>query len=747
MKPHLPRLVWGTKKNPRKPARRIGFDLQRIGLAIATIVILSVVLSIHLLPSKVSLKPGDISPTDIVARRAARYIDTLDTQRRIAQAAASVGKVYDPLPAASDQAVGALKNIFHALERVRASHSDLSAEDKAKRVREQIGAYLGAGLSDGALETLASLDSQQLGEIRDSSIQIVSAAMGTPIRDDPESMREARAYVADEAKRLVGSRSLAGIVSELAGSVLRANRVYNAERTLAEQDKAQSRVRPEWRIIEPGQLVIARGEQVMQEHIDRLEALGLTNPKLDYSSIAARVLLVVLAVLLVLAYLARYYGDVYANTRTLLLLALIVVVSVFALRLGGSVLGISLDPIQIAYLMVMWVTATGMLLAVLLNPQISVVIAALLSIVVSLLLGNELRYAASALISALVGIYSVADIRDRKDLMRATGLLAAAGVVLVWTVGGMSGDSMRTMLQGSVWAVGVAVGATWLFWIGTALLERPFIRTTHISLLELADTNKPLLRRLMMEAPGTYTHSVTVGQLAEAAADATGADSLVARVASYYHDIGKMRRPHFFIENQHMDNVHDRMNPTLSALVITSHIKDGVEIAREFRLPKLVTDIITEHHGTSLVQYFYSQIAGEQEPSTALEQQFRYHGPKPRTREAAIVMLADSVEAASRCITKPTPAKIELMVNRIVADKLRDGQLDESDLTFREVGRISDAFVRVLIGTLHARIDYPESPNVEARRPSVNGSSGSKLADRPGAGARDQEQGRRAAAS
>ena len=310
---------------------------------------------------------------------------------------------------------------------------------------------------------------------------------------------------------------------------------------------------------------------------------------------------------------------------------------------------------------------------------------------------------------------------------------------MVWAMGGINNDSLADMLTGSVWAAVIAAGATWLFWSGTWLLERPFETTTHVSLLELADTNKPLLRRLVMEAPGTYTHSMAVGYLAESAAEAIGADSLLARVASYYHDIGKLRRPHFFIENQPMENVHDRMNPTLSALVITSHIKDGIEIARQSRMPKVVLDIIAQHHGTSLVQYFYDQFTVEQDPSTALEQQFRYSGPKPQTKEAAIVMLADAVEAASRTLTKPTLAKIELLVNRIVADRLGDGQLDESDLTFKEISKITESFIRAKISTMHARIDYPDALSAEGRKVAANASTDSEPEDQPGKIAENQE--------
>lgn len=747
MKPHLPRINRGARKTPERDAGRFEIDPKRTGLAVLTIVILSVLLSMPMLPSKVSLRLGETSSEDIVANRTARYLDTAETELRRARARDSVGRIYEAVPGAADQAINSLKAAFHVIEGVRRDHPGASVSRKVALVRERLGSLLGARVSDGAFAALLEADDQTLRRIEDESLRIVSAAMGREIRDDPADFRAARAEVVAEAQRLVKSPIYATAVGEIARESLRPNRVYDQEATLSQQQRAEERVTPVYRLIMRGDTVIAKGEPVLEEHIAKFEALGLRNPRIDYRSAISLALLVVAAVVLMLCYMARYHAHIYRNTRALLLLALIVVLSTLALRISGNMLGIKLTQMQVGYLGMLWVGATGMLVAVLVNAQVSVVIVSLLSIVLSLMLNNELRYAASTLMTSLVGIYAVANIRDRWDLLRALGLLAGAGVLLVWIMGGISGDTPAQMLTGSAWAMGAAGAATWLMMIGTALLERPFGRTTHMSLLELSDTNKKLLRRLVMEAPGTYTHSMAVGYLAETAAEAIGADGLVARVAAYYHDIGKIRRPHFFVENQHVENVHDRMNPTLSALVITSHIKDGVEIAKDYRLPQAVVDVINQHHGTSLVQYFFHQVADEQEPSTALEQQFRYPGPKPQSKEAAIVMLADAVEAASRSLTKPTPAKIELIVNRIVGDKDRDGQLTESELTFREIAAIRDCFVRALIGTMHARIDYPDALAIEGRKSQANGDSGAKLAGRSGEAAQDKEPGHAAVAS
>jgi len=262
-------------------------------------------------------------------------------------------------------------------------------------------------------------------------------------------------------------------------------------------------------------------------------------------------------------------------------------------------------------------------------------------------------------------------------------------------------------LGSGLWGVATGVGAVALFWLGLTLLERPFRLATPMTLLELAALEHPLLRQLRDRAPGTYFHSQQVGQLAEEAALAIGADSLLARVAGYYHDIGKLSKPEFFIENQNgVETLHAGINPTLSARIIAAHVREGVELARQHRLPTAVCDIIAQHHGTSLITYFYHQaVGGGHDP--VLEQHFRYEGPKPQTREAAIVMLADTVEAASRVLGDVTPARLANFVHEMIEMRRQDGQLDECNLTFRDLSLIEEAFVRVLVAARHRRIEYP----------------------------------------
>jgi hypothetical protein len=278
--------------------------------------------------------------------------------------------------------------------------------------------------------------------------------------------------------------------------------------------------------------------------------------------------------------------------------------------------------------------------------------------------------------------------------------------------------------QTTIWAVVGGFASVLLFVLFAALLERPFRLTTHLTLLELSDPSHPLLRRLAMEAPGTYAHSIIVGNLSEAAAEAIGADGLFCRVASYYHDVGKVIRPHFFVENQSAENRHNSINPSLSSLVVTSHVKDGVDLAEEHKLPPPIIAIIKEHHGTCLIKYFYHRAVTSGEESThALEYQFRYEGPRPQTKESGVIMLADSAEAASRTLEKPTPGRIRDLIERIVRDRLSDGQLDECELTFKDLEKVITSMTRTLTSLLHARVEYPAGNTNELRRLAADGAA------------------------
>ena len=237
------------------------------------------------------------------------------------------------------------------------------------------------------------------------------------------------------------------------------------------------------------------------------------------------------------------------------------------------------------------------------------------------------------------------------------------------------------------------------------------------------------MQRLLLEAPGTYHHSVLVGNLAEAAADLIGADPVTVRVGAYYHDVGKIKRPYFFVENQFgAENPHDKIAPSLSTLIVTSHIKDGADLCREYRLPPVIIDIVQQHHGTMLVSYFYKRATENEHGDCVIEADFRYEGPRPQSKEAALIMLADACEAAVRSLAKPNVNRIEAMVRKIIRERLHDGQLDECNLTLRDLNIIGDAYIRILSSMFHTRIEYPDALKELERRKARNGNCIKQLA-------------------
>jgi len=650
-------------------------------------------------------------------------VDVVATERLREEAAASVGKVYSTVPRAAAQAREDLASIFNVLRRARVDPDLYSLAAKIDYVRKNLRPDLSAVLQDESLRPLLMADARTFGRIESYAMTLIQRICSTEIRDDTDDVKMARSEFRRRLLEYLGNTVYSTAAADVGSNLIRPNRLYDPQATEKVKERERQRVPPKHAQIFRGEVIISKNERVTPEHLDKFTALGLRHPRADYVSMTCIAVLVAIAVVFAIAYISRYHAHIYASTKLLGLLALIVVLSVLGLKLGGTALGLNLSGAQSGYFAMIWIATAGMLVATLVSPQIAILVVALLATTSQLAMAQELRWSVAALICGFVSAYVVSDIRHRSDLMTAALVVSLTNLGMVWLIGRISGDPLNELLEGSGWAVAGGIGSVGLLWLGTAALEKPFGITTHNRLLELADTNNPILKRLLMEAPGTYSHSVFVGNIAAAAAEVIGADPLLVRVAAYYHDVGKMKRPHFFVENQHVENIHDRLNPSLSALVIRSHIKDGLELAKEYKLPPLLCELIAQHHGTSVVRYFYQQAAEESDNNSALlEQQFRYEGVKPQSKEAALLMLADSVEAASRSLSKPTLGRIEDMVDKIIGERLSDGQLDESDLTFKDISRIRDSFVRTLTSMMHARIEYPEPGSVEAKKAIADGS-------------------------
>ncbi len=454
------------------------------------------------------------------------------------------------------------------------------------------------------------------------------------------------------------------------------------------------------------EMIIDKNAKVEQDHVDALNALAEKLAEQERADPATRLLqlgaAVVIATFLVLIfgyYLAILETEIYQKPGHLLLLAII----------GGATIAVAsyLKANEVHTYLVPTPLA-AMLVTVLLSPQIGLVLSALLALFVGNIFGDFSVSLVCGLTSA-VAVYTVRHVRHRNQFYRAMVFLPISYALLI-----AASDLSRFMALEEVYqhvlpGIFIGVAAPILTTGLLPIFESLFHITTDITLLELSDLNRPLLRDLAIRAPGTYTHSLIMANLSEAAAEAIGANPLLARVGCYYHDIGKMLKPEYFTENQGLQggrNPHDHLTPTMSMLIITAHVKDGVELAEEHGLPKSIADLIPQHHGTTVIEYFYNR-AIEMGLENIRRDDFRYDGPKPQSREAGVLMLADSVESAARTLVERTPNRARQLVRSIIQQKYSAGELDECGLTMRDLHKIEESFIPVLMGTLHSRVDYP----------------------------------------
>jgi putative nucleotidyltransferase with HDIG domain len=456
-----------------------------------------------------------------------------------------------------------------------------------------------------------------------------------------------------------------------------------------------------------GLVLVRRDEPITAEKLTVLRAehaayVRSLSPSWLGGRRAAVFLIVGLLAVTVVAYSARFQPALAGSFPSVFgVCALVVATFALAAKLNAGPWHVAVVPL----------TFTAMVLTIAYNPPFALFMSVCLAILLALSQGTDL----TPLLVHLGGLgTAVLAMREVRTRTRPVEVGLAAGIafaVMTAAVEVLTGQTLRFVLIDSGRNLLGAVLAGCILTGCLPLVERAFGIVTDVSLLELADSSHPLLQELIRRAPGTYTHSMTVATLAESAAEAVGANPLLTRVGCYYHDIGKMLKPHYFIENQSGTNVHDQLGPALSTLVIIGHVKDGVALGEQYGLPRPVVDIIREHHGTTLVEYFYREAlrlhAGAAAPD-GLEATFRYPGPKPRTKEASVIMLADAAESASRALPAPTPTALRKLVHELATKRLLDGQFDDSGLTLSELKAIEEAIGKGLIAVYHARVRYAE---------------------------------------
>ncbi|HEY8486412.1 MAG TPA: HDIG domain-containing metalloprotein [Limnochordales bacterium] len=662
------------------------------------------------------LRVGQLSPVDVQAPRAIenRFRTRMlqeEAVRNALRAAAQDPSSYSIDPAAglmaADQVRKALDLVRQAREQlwVRSGSEDepapptpAAAASRVAELKEQVARQAGLSVPDDVLLRSLRLPPDAFETVAYRAPRLVEELMGST-RIGQGDVGQARAQLAQRASSLAMTDEAARVAAGMAQAALGPNLVLDQSRLERVRAEAARSVQPV--MVAPHQTILRRGEQVTEEHLQLLADLGLlgrrSHPWMSVAGLAGLcgVLVGVFAV-----YLARFHPSVASSARLCWLLAVLALaVAVLARLLQAVVWPFAgyLVPVALA----------GILACVLVDARVALVLVVLLStVVVGLAFGFEGRFMAVAALTGVVAVFAAHRVGQRSELTRAGLVAGAAGLAGVGILGLFQADGQVLMNSWAGFANGV--GSSVLALGLLPFMEGLFGVASSVRLMELCNPHQPLLRRLLLEAPGTYHHSLMVGNLAEAAAEAVGADPVLCRAGALYHDVGKVRRPYLFVENQMGDqNPHDRLSPSLSTLIIMSHVKDGVELARRHRLPEAVVEFIRTHHGTDLVRYFYAKAVQQEGPDKVDERDFRYPGPKPRTKETAIVMLADSVEASARALKNPTPGRVEGLVHRTLRERLLDGQLDESPLTLQELHTIAEAFTRVLTGVYHSRVEYP----------------------------------------
>ena len=425
-------------------------------------------------------------------------------------------------------------------------------------------------------------------------------------------------------------------------------------------------------------------------------------------------------------YLKRYEPDVFQDSRKVIMLIITILITALSSKL------IIEYPVPYPFLLIPAVIASSMV-AILINPQLAILTTAILGIIIGIM--HEINpthiFERLTLVfcGGMVSVLSLSSgIRCRRDVMKVGLYVCLASILIIVGTSLAKGESFDSLAKNSLW--GALSGMTLIIAIPGLLPVFEYLAKvpTNIQLLELADLEHPLLKELEDVARGTYHHSINLSKLAETAAEAVNANALLSRVCAYYHDIGKMERPEYFSENQENgNNIHDTIGPLLSARIIKSHVIDGVKKAKKYRLPKVIENIVSQHHGTTMVSFFYEKALAEANGGNHKlieEEDFRYNGPKPQNKEAAIIMLADSIEAASRSMMSnsleaPTYKELKGLVGKIINIKVDDSQMDESSLTLGDIKKIAESFTQVLNGIYHSRVIYPEEETIAQQKSSL----------------------------
>ena len=641
-------------------------------------------------PATVGYDVGTLADRTVKAPRSVAFVSETLTEAERDRAAAAVAKVYTRNPAVVASSRDRLAQAVAAIGRVRAD----AAQTRDQRITS-ITRLTEAAISPQLAQLVVDMTAAEWDAVSKEVDNALRTLYQPGIRT--EQLDTARGAAATSLPPAWTDRQKA-VGGELVRQFLEADVALDATATLSAQQAARNGVQPVLVQVLSGEVVVRESTVVSALDVEKLRALGLVNTGIDWPGAVGLTIWAVLIAAVLALFVERYATEAWNDDRKMIL----VILSLLAVTVTAR----ALVPGHTLLVYFIPFAAVAMIITVLVGGRTALATQIAGALHVGIMSG-QVELVAYVLVPALLGMAAVRRATTAREF--AAGAISVAvgnlGVVVSFSLVGQSTDPVGAA-QLAAAALLSGAGSGLLAFAGTAIFGHLFRITTVFELRELADPNHPLLRQLLLRTPGTYHHSLLVANLAERAAEVIGADPLVARVGAYYHDIGKMRNPTAFIENQTGTNPHDELDPMVSAGIVAAHVRDGLSLADRYHLPAMIREMIPAHHGTSVVKYFY-QLAQQrgQNPDDA---SFHYPGPRPRTKEAGIVMLADGTEASVRSLAEKKPETIRAMVERIVSDRLGEGQLDECDLTLRDLQQIKDAFCELLLGVYHERIPYPE---------------------------------------
>ncbi len=705
----------------RLPSRR---ELARIATAAAALVaVMTITLGFDLSPG-IDLKVGELAPTDIRAPRALNYTNDVLTQEARQQARQAVLPQYDYT---SERAITIAADQLAAFSRRVTPLDTAFAPETTKAEREAFLQTVLPELSDGARAILEGLKSERWAAVRTEAARVLDVTERNELRDTETAEAKARLSAQMAGGLSDDERTLA---AELISPLVVPNSSFSQTLTDQERDRQAAAVQPVVEQILQGQVIVRNGSKVTEADLARIHALALDSTRPDVAALGGWFLLSGLLVAMVISWLRIFRPAFWHRNNVVLLLWLLITIATFALQLTAG---------RAALPFILPIAAVGVLVAVLLDAETAVVVTSVVAIVAGAVNGPSLELGSYALLGGLAGILAIRRGDKLQAFIQAGAAIFVVQAVVV-TAFSLLGERDLTGVVQLIGAAGLSAGGASVAAVGSfAVLGNVFGLLPVAPHLELANPSQPLLRRLLVETPGTYHHSLMVGNLAERAAEAIGADPLITRVAAYYHDVGKLANPMAFIENQSGgENVHDVLEPEESAQILKQHVADGIDVAYQSKLPKTLIAFIPQHHGTSVMAYFYAKAREEAAaPYGGLEtedgkraadavdiRRYRHAGPKPQSREAALLMLADGVEASVRSLSSRDEPAIRSMVARIINDRMEDGQFDECDLTLRDIGLVQEAFVSQLLGMYHQRVAYPTNKVVELESRRAAGGGG-----------------------